>query len=140
MFWSKSSFFKQPQNVLNDKFNHVIALFGHKGFREDQYSLFLTAYRYFIDHPSQFDGATIVKDLYDIKGLDLSAMKHDYIYLTTLPKFKGLEWLRIKIKYDWQYGRDMELLGKGITTPYARAIGLILSTPIYWVMTKIKIE
>jgi hypothetical protein len=65
-------------------------------------------------------------------------MVHDYQYIVQLPKYKGIKWLVKKIEFDWRYGRNMELLGKGITIPYSRTIALILSTFFYWLMVKCK--
>lgn len=127
IFNKESYFFKQDKQTLINKRNEVIALLRFKGVDD---SLFLKAYDFFVDNPKEFDGATIVKDLNDIKGLDLAALVHDYRYIIDLPKYKGLKWLKIKTKYDFEYGRNMELLGKGIYY-YNRFIALLLSTPFY---------
>lgn len=130
MFWSKSDFFKQNIETLIKKRKEVIFLLDAKEISSKYY---LSAFDYFVINPTEFDGATIVKDLKDIKGLDLSAMVHDYQYIVELTKYKGISWLKVKTRMDWNYGRSMELLGKGIY-PYTRSIGLIISTPIYWVI------
>lgn len=97
---------------------------------------FLEAFDFFVNNPDDFDGATGVKDLTDIQGLTLSAMRHDYDTLMLLPKFKGLKWTKYNAIYAWQYGKNLELLGKGIFTPYLRAISLIVATPFYWILKK----
>lgn len=129
MFGSKSYFFKQSISVLNDKRRQVINILTYKNIF---INTFLDAYDFFVLNPDKFDGATIVKDLNDIKGLDLSSMKHDYNYIVNLTKHKGFDWLIYKIEYDIEYGKDMEKLGKGIITPYLRVLGLIITTPVYW--------
>jgi hypothetical protein len=131
MFWSKSTFFNQSKKLLAQKRIDVVNRLSMQGVPNER---FLKAYDFFVYNPNEFDGATIVKDLDDIKGLDFSAMAHDDFYINELPKYSGFKWIKQKIKADWQYGRDMELLGKGISTPYLRAIGLIVSTPIYWII------
>ena len=133
MFWSKSDFFKQSKLDLKFKRDFVSDILNYKGLKNDY---FLKAYDYFVVNPTEFDGATIIKDLNDIQDLDLSALVHDYQYIVELPKHKGLKWLKEKTKMDWLYGRNMELLGKGIWTPYLRAILLILITPIYCIIVK----
>lgn len=135
MFWSRNSFFKQSKATLKTLRHQVSTILVFKSIEQVR---FLTAFDFFVFNPSEFDGATIVKDLDDLPNLDLSAMVHDYYYIKILPHYKGLKWLKEKIKMDWQYGKDMELLGKGITIPYSRAIGLILTTPIYWLILKFR--
>lgn len=91
---------------------------------------FIKAFNFFIDNPNKFDGATIVKDLVDVKGIDLSALVHDYNYLVQLKKYRGYKWVKAKVKYDIQYGKDIAMLGKG-NMYYWRTVALILITPIY---------
>mgnify|MGYP003643492217 CR=1 FL=1 len=128
MFWSRNNFFSQNDFTLAKKRIHVKRVCDYKGIDATRY---LESYDFFLANRDQFDGATIVKDLDDINNLDFSALRHDFEYSVELKKRKGLKWLCYKIKIDWKYGRDMEVLGKGIITPYSRAIGLIISTPIY---------
>lgn len=134
MFFSKSNFFFQSVERLKYFRNNVLTLLNLK---EIDAAKFLKAYDYFVINPSDFDGATIVKDLQDLPRLDLSALVHDYEYIVNLKKYKGLEWLKYKVKIDFKYGKDMEALGKGIYH-YIRVVGLILSTPFYWLMIKFK--
>ena len=70
---------------------------------------YLNAFDYFIGHPDKFDGATIVKDLEDIKGLDLDAMVHDYDYIHGANRNFIKKW-----KADIKYIKNMEMNGKGI--------------------------
>jgi hypothetical protein len=137
MFWSKSDFFKQTPFDLQREKQNIVSLLEIRDLKHI-ISGFLEAYDYFVANPTEYDGATIVKDLHDIKGLDLSAMMHDFNYIVELPNYRGFSWLKAKIKFDWLYGKNMEMLGKGITIPYSRSIGLIISTPIYWVYKKVK--
>ena len=60
-------------------------------------------------HPSEFDGATIVKDLVDIEELDLDAMVHDYEYINGANRNFINKW-----KADIKYIKNMERNGKGI--------------------------
>ena len=60
-------------------------------------------------HPSEFDGATIVKDLVDIEELDLDAMVHDYEYINGANRSFIKKW-----NADIRYIKNMEANGKGI--------------------------
>ena len=70
---------------------------------------YLNAFDYFIGHPTEFDGATIVKDLVDIGELDLDAMVHDYDYIHGANRNFVKKW-----KADIKYIKNMERNGKGI--------------------------
>jgi hypothetical protein len=60
-----------------------------KGYDHHETALYLQAFDFFCQNPTEFDGATIVKDLVDLNGLDLDAMLHDFQYtkLTVLRVF-----------------------------------------------------
>ena len=75
---SKSNFFLQDRETLAEKRHQVIMVLRFKGLNTQEINKFTEAYDYFRNNPKKFDGATIVKDLNDIKGLDLKAMLHDY--------------------------------------------------------------
>ena len=75
---SKSNFFLQDREILAEKRHQVIMVLRFKGLTSEEIEPFKNAYDYFKNNPKKFDGATIVKDLHDIKGLDLKAMLHDY--------------------------------------------------------------
>ena len=75
---SKSNFFFQDRETLAEKRHQVIMVLRFKGLNTQEINKFTEAYDYFRNNPKKFDGATIVKDLHDIKGLDLKAMLHDY--------------------------------------------------------------
>jgi len=128
MFWSKSKFFKRPRKeLLHDRVWLIESL---ERMRLDV-EYFIEAYDYFIDHPEDYDGATVVKDLKDFVGIDLSATRHDYDYLIELKKRRWFNWIGYKMRADFMYGKNMENLGKGIWTPYTRVFFLWVSTPIY---------
>lgn len=128
MLFSKSKFFKRSHLELKEDRAKVIKVLEWNGIDN---SRFLKAYDFFVENPSKFDGATIVKDLCSIRGLDFAAMNHDYFYIVILKQYTGFKWLIEKIKSDYQYGKDMENLGKSIYASYSRVVGLIISTPFY---------
>ena len=75
---SKSNFFLQDRETLAEKRHQIIMVLRFKGLNTAEINKFTQAYDYFRNNPKKFDGATIVKDLHDIKELDLKAMLHDY--------------------------------------------------------------
>ena len=84
--------------------------FGYlKGRKSHEISEYLKAFDYFVEHPTEFDGATIVKDLVDIGELDLDAMVHDYDYIHGANRNFVKKW-----KADIKYIKNMERNGKGI--------------------------
>lgn len=90
MLGSKSTYFQQSQEVLATNLNAVFAYLKAKGYTSLQIRWYMEAYVYFDKNPNDFDGATFVPDLYDIQGLDLDAMLHDYmcIYLNASANYK----------------------------------------------------
>jgi len=126
--FSDPKFFNRPyDSIMKDRKKLEIYL-KLKGPYSEYY---LEAFDYFIIHSDGYDGATIVKDLIDLVGVDLAALRHDYDYIHLLKQYKGFKWLKKKLKYDFNYGKNMERLGKGVIEPYIRVFLLWLSTPFY---------
>lgn len=124
----KNNFFLQPIETISEKRNDVIEYLRIKGVDNEKY---LKAYDYFVINSTQFDGATIVKDLNDLPHLPLAAMLHDYEYIITLKSVHWTNWIQTKVRLDWEYGQNLESLGKGTWIPYARVVSLVISTPLY---------
>ena len=91
-----------------------------KGYSQSQANIYLAAYDYFRENPSHFDGATKTEDLYDLEGLELAAMLHDwlYIYLNASASYK-YTWYADKLmrsemrrmhKSSWNTGARFVLL------------------------------
>lgn len=106
-------FYEQSQETLKEirfKINTYLTLKNRSDL--DIYH-YLKAYDFFCIRPHKYDGATIVKDLVDIrKGkyyLDLDAMYHDYDYVMGANRNFVKKW-----KSDYKYIKNMELNGKGI--------------------------
>lgn len=129
---SKSDFFKQDRETLADKRAHLVKVLKDFEIKFEITKEILTAYKFFCDNPTEFDGATIVKDLPTIKRLDAPAMWHDWKYLHI--NFWTLQGLKEKIVNDWKYGQLMEFLGISGVTAYKRSILLIISTPLYYIL------
>jgi len=129
MLGSHNKFFYQSKMQLKTKREQLVqtlVFFDIKNIYE-----FMDAFDYFCQNPHKYDGATIVKDLYTIRGLDACAMLHDYKYIR-IANWWSLKGLISKLKADFNFGRNMEITGKGIFTPYLRTLLLWLSTPFYY--------
>jgi len=81
MLGSKSTYFHQSKEQLFESRKNVFLFLDLKGYVPNEIFVYIKAFDYFCKNPTQFDGATIVKDLQDIPHLDLDAMLHDYHYL-----------------------------------------------------------
>jgi len=80
MGWSTNTYFYNSKNVLAQGVEDAKVYLWLKGFYIEQIYIFLEAYNYFIKYPNHYDGATFSQDLYDISGLELASMLHDYLY------------------------------------------------------------
>ena len=122
MLGSKSTYFTQSPRALSLKRRDINRLLLAKGYSFQQATIYLKAYDYFCMRTMDFDGATIVKDLCDILGLDLDAMLHDYHYLVCNA---GSNFIT-KFKADWMYAKGNERKGKGQISAYSRFVGLTI--------------
>jgi hypothetical protein len=93
-----------------------------KGYDLNEASLYLKSFDFFCQNPTEFDGATIVKDLVDLNGLDLDAMLHDFQYI----HYKAATNFVTKWKSDWMYAKGIERKGKGQYSAFSRFIGLTI--------------
>lgn len=113
MLGSKNDFFKQKPQILNKTRIDIVQLLNFKSRSQDDINQYIEAFDYFVSNPSEFDGATIVKDLIDLRigkeYLDLDAMLHDYVYISGANKSFRKKW-----KADINYIKNMEKNGKGI--------------------------
>ena len=115
-------FFKQSGCELARKRRLLEYYFKSQEYSEAQQDLYFEAYNYFTNNPFDFDGATIVKDLKHIKGLDANAMLHDYHYL----KYKVASNLKYKYYSDFIYAKQMEKQGRGFLS-WIRFIGVTIA-------------
>ncbi len=98
-----------------------------KDYTKEQIDIYKKAFDYFVENKTSFDGATIVKDLKDVGGLDLDAMLHDYHYIV----YNCGANLYVKWHCDRLYAIQMERKGKGEWSAWSRFAGLIVSS-IFW--------
>lgn len=116
MYGSKNSFFKQRKSELVICKKKVSTILQLKERDKVVVKEYLTAFDFFCKNPSEYDGATIVKDLVDIRKnkyyLDIDAMLHDYEYVVG-----KADTIKDRFICDYKYIRNMELNGKGIRVP-----------------------
>ena len=102
MLGSKNDFFYLPYSKLEVlKLDMLEALRLVDRSKEDIQE-YLDAYNYFICNPSQFDGTTVMRDLFTIKGegykLSVDSLLHDYESVTGANK-SFVKWYYSAIKY-----------------------------------------
>jgi len=123
MFGSENHYFTQSALKLQIGRVNVSDLLGAKGYSQECIDLYLKAFDYFTTNPDKFDGATLVKDLCDLPGLDIDAMLHDYHYINyNVGSSFAMKW-----KSDFLYGKGNERKGKSLYASYSRFAGLTLS-------------
>lgn len=128
MLGSTSNFFHQDRETLATK-RHLLYLLL-VDYEVKNIDHWMKVFDYFRNNPSQFDGATLVKDLTTINGYDAPAGNHDYAYGEI--DFWSIKGFIQKLNADFQYGKDQEKTGKGSITAYTRTVLLWLSTPFYY--------
>ena len=134
MFGSKNTFFLQDKKILEEKrkdLEYLIKVLWNRN--NDVIEFYLKVYDFFCENPSEFDGATIVKDLCIIKDLDTSAMLHDYLYLT----YNVAANIKYKWKADWLYAREMERGGGAAYSTWSRFIGLTIFGGLFFTPYKL---
>ena len=105
---SKSDFFKQDRETLDEYCYQLRMMLNFKGRNESEIDLYIEAYDFFCRFTTKFDGATIVKDLCDLPKLDIDAMVHDYECLIGANR-NFIKWF----KSAWRYFENMRKNGKG---------------------------
>lgn len=114
---SKSKFFEKDEYDLELYRETVYSLLRFKGRNIIERNQYLAAYDFFCKFTTKFDGATFVKDLHDLPGLDLDAMLHDYECLIGANRNYKLWYIAV-----WNYYENMRKNGKG--NQIIRALGL----------------
>ena len=113
MLGSRNNFFSQDLVVLKKARTDLERLLLIKRRSKTDIQQYLKAYDYFVVNPKEYDGATIVKDLVDVRTaggyLDADAMLHDFDYLMGA----NLNFVK-KWKADKKYIIGMEMNGKGV--------------------------
>ncbi len=116
---SKSKFFLQNIHILSMYRKEIKKLLQIKNRTAQEVNLYLSAYDFFCLNVTKYDGATFVKDLYDIPNLDLDAMLHDYECL--IGANRNYKSWGIAV---WNYYENQRKQGKG-NRP-GRLVGLLI--------------
>lgn len=119
-------FFKQQTKELQRLRNLMVTYLLSQELSQDVIDIYVEAYNYFMRNPFAFDGATIVKDLHHIKGLDINAMLHDYQYVV----HKVASNLKYKYYADKIYAKQMEKQGRGFYA-WIRFLGVTIAGVYY---------
>src|SRR6478752_1097821 len=116
MLGSVSHYFEQDKAQLDNCALNVISYLKLKGYDYDEINVYIKAFEYFVINPHDFDGATLVKDLCDLPGLDLDAMLHDFQYI-----FYGVgASVSMKWRADKLYALGNERKGKSEYASWSR--------------------
>ena len=127
MFGSRSFFFYSSKEDLNRAKIAVAKILEIKGYSEQETAVYIKAFDFFCENPAEFDGATVVKDLADIPGLDLDAMLHDYHYLV----YSAGTHPTIKWKADWILAKGGERKGKGSYSSFSKFVALTITSIVF---------
>ena len=135
MFFSKDNTFYKSKEELEYLLIDIIKILTIK--KNKNIEQYIIAFNYFVNNPSKFDGATIVKDLVDIEELDLDAMVHDYEYINGANRNFIKKW-----NADIRYIKNMEANGKGIRVFRFLILTLlgIFFVPYCYIKYKLKIK
>lgn len=123
MFGSKSNFFSSPESVLIKTRHAIKNLLYAKEYAAEQINIYLKAYDFFCRNPFMYDGATIVKDLIDVPGIDLDALLHDYHYVV----YNAGTHFYHKWRADWILAKGGEKKGKGSYSSFSKFVGLTIT-------------
>lgn len=134
MLGSRNNFFRKSNRKLRAERVKVFKTLQLKGYKLSKINIYLHAFDYFCVHKDKFDGATIVKDLIDIPGLDLDAMLHDYLYVS----YNAAANFKTKFWADWIYFKGMERKGKDNVAAFVRFFLLTITGVVYVPYTYLK--
>lgn len=142
LYWkmktSSSRFFYQDKKKLDLKRQLMMQVLIDKGFSTRERHSFNMAFKFFIDNPDRFDGATIVGDNYTIEGLSATAMKHDYRCIM-LSRKSLKKYVKGRIIVDNEYKNDLIRVKRKYwinkITSNIMCYFLIATSPIYFYIT-----
>lgn len=109
MLGSKSTYFFKTKSELQLCRLDLIAYLQIWKYSQAKIDVYLRAFDYMCKNPGDFDGATVVKDLYHIPKLDINAMLHDFHCVA----YNAACNFYVKWYADKLYAKEMERLGKG---------------------------
>lgn len=111
---STNTYFLQDATRLKNNWVHIENDLKMFRFRNSEIEIIKDAYEYFKKNPTHYDGATHSQDLYDVPGLEIAAMLHDYIYVA-LRANRSVTAMRIADALMFETMRRMAKCGVQIT-------------------------
>lgn len=86
LFWilnkkSKNDFFFQSESEIRNKLKFIIDIWEDFGFDNYDEVRLRIAFEYFIKHPKQYNGTSVISDFWLIKGLEPESVIHDYEWI-----------------------------------------------------------
>ena len=94
LFWilnkkSKNDFFFQSESKMRSKLNFIIDVWNDFEITPVDIIKLRIAFEYFIKHPKEYNGSSVINDFWLIKGLEPESVIHDYDYIMAT-SFKNL--------------------------------------------------
>lgn len=94
LFWylnkkSKNDFFFNQEIIIRNKLKFVIDIWEDFGATNVDVVKLRIAFEYFIKHPKEYNGSSVINDFWLIKGLEPESVIHDYDYIMST-SFKNL--------------------------------------------------
>lgn len=86
LFWilnkkSKNDFFFQSESEIRNKLKFILDIWEDFGFDNYDEVRLRIAFEYFIKHPKEYNGSSIINDFWLIKGLEPESVIHDYDWI-----------------------------------------------------------
>ena len=86
LFWilnkkSKNDFFFHSESEIRNKLKFIIDIWNDFGFDNYDEVRLRIAFEYFIKHPKEYNGSSVINDFWLIKGLEPESVIHDYDYI-----------------------------------------------------------
>lgn len=75
---STNNFFFQEETIIREKLEFIIKIWQDFGFDAYDEMKLKIAFEYFIKHPEQYNGTSIINDRWIIRGLEAESVIHDH--------------------------------------------------------------
>lgn len=122
---SKSEYFHNA--TAEDRQTLIVYLRDVWKYKPEEVDIYLVAFDHFLECPDDFDGATWTEELFDIPGLDIDAMLHDYLYSALKA---SVSW-KYQVRADQLLSNEMKRRRKSSWNRGYRFTALTISTPIW---------
>jgi hypothetical protein len=127
IFQSSSNYFHQDSAILSENRKNIDLYLQLKDYSLQQRAIYLKAYDYFVQYPLHYDGATMTEDLFDVAGLELASMLHDYLYI----EYNVAGNYRYRLMADKLFRREMRKMNKSTWNGGARYVLLLIASFVF---------